>query len=177
MRIHFNSAYPWGIVILEIRPKFWGRGLKNRGLQEQSAYWGRKLPCSFKKGMGHLLNKRNKDKWKNPSNVDLKVFRKELLLWCFRAMPWVGTDLRGSPLWGGAPGKLSMELCTWEGWMGGLPWENETAFPVQSLGLYQLSFSALVELSASSPYFPMGLNLSCCFLFLVSSCLSLLTLF
>lgn len=49
--------------------------------------------------------------------------------------------------------------------MGGLPWENESAFPAQSLGLYQLSFSALVELSASSPYFPVGLNLSCCFSF------------
>lgn len=92
MRICFDLACLWGIVILEIRPKFWGGGLKNRGLQKQSAYCGRKLPCSFKKRMGHLLNKRNEEtNQKNPSNVDLMVFKNK----CFC------DALKLCPEWGG----------------------------------------------------------------------------
>lgn len=145
-------------------------GLKNRGFQEQSAYWGRQLPYSFKRRMKHLLNKTNEEtNQNNPSNIDLKLFRNN----CF-------CDLLGPcPVWG------EIFEVSLGGEMGhGTPYmkrlnrmprcRDETSLPARSLGLCQLSFSWAVSIFS---YFSMGLIFFLIYFFSMSRFLSLLALF
>lgn len=150
--MHFDSTCSCGILILEIRPNFWGGWLKNGGLQEQSSYWGGKLPCSFKKRKGRLNKLRNKPE--NPSNINLKIFRNN----CYVLEPCPEWDLWGSPGWGENLGNWTWNYAYEKaGWhpVG----ERDSPSCIEPWAVCQLSFSVFVKLLASSHHLPMGLNL------------------
>lgn len=128
MRMHFDSACSCGILILEIRPNFWGGWLKNGGLQEQSSYSGGKLPCSFKKRKGHLNKLRNKPE--NPSNINLKIFRND----CYVLEPCPECEIFEVPLDEGRTWEIEHGIMHMRR-LDGIWWESETALPAQSLGL------------------------------------------